>query len=110
MQLYSCKLRLANNVNNEVGKSNVTAAEVMCLRHLHGEGAVVDVKPRKMDKRTHDQERDRLVQRFGQDTITALFGNGFQKLPVKLSASGKPTADEGEAQGSAAAEAPEVTA
>ena len=100
MQTYRCKIRLANHVNNEVAKNGVTAAEVMCLRKLHGDGAVLDVRPIKMDKRSHDEERDRLVRKYGQGTVTALFGNAFQKLPGKLSATGKPTADEGMDAGS----------
>jgi len=96
MQLYNAKVRLANNLLNEVSKARVTAAEIICLRDVHGDGAVVDVKPVKMDKRAHDAERDRLVQRFGKARIERLFGNAFQKLPTKLGRDGGATADDQE--------------
>ncbi len=44
MKLYTCKLRLAGNVVNEVQKAEVTAAEIEIFRFLHGGDAVLDIK------------------------------------------------------------------
>lgn len=43
--LYSCTVRLAGNLLNEVRKSNVTAPEIMVLAAIHGSDAVVNVEP-----------------------------------------------------------------
>lgn len=92
MQLYDCKVRLGGNLVNEVPKARITAAEVLILQTIHGEAGVVGVQPRKMDKRAHDAERERLIQRYGAKIVTALFGPSFQKLPTKLNIAGKATA------------------
>lgn len=45
MQLYSAKVRLSGSLYNEVPKDELTAPEIMLLRHDHGgKEAVVDVK------------------------------------------------------------------
>lgn len=99
MQVYRCKVRLAGNVQNEVPKIEVTAAEIIVLRHLHGEDAVVDIKPTTMDKRSHEEERDRLsrlytaVTKDGVPVVEQLFGPSHRDLPIRvpgLAAEGKP--------------------
>lgn len=115
MQLYSIKVRLGGLVNNEVRKSGVTAAEIMVLRALHGDDAVVDITSAKMDHRTHAEERARLnaiycnKETSSPETFTkkremlrGLFGADTADLPVKLpedvpAAPGKPRSKPGTA-------------
>jgi hypothetical protein len=60
MKLYSCKLRLAGNVNNEILKDGVSAAEIEVLRAIHGSDAIVDIKQTGENTRNSTQERARL--------------------------------------------------
>lgn len=97
MQTYDCKVRLGDSVSNEVRKTDVTAAEVMVLRAIHGEGAVSDIVKKKMDKRSHAEERKRLYAIYANPEdnnaetvakkvamIRNLFGHDALDLPVKL--------------------------
>lgn len=97
MQLYDCKLRLGGAVTNEIRKYKITAAEIMFLRALHGEDAVVDVKAAGSDKRSHAEERARLKEIYFAPALTTdernktkmelfrnLFGHDSMDLPVKL--------------------------
>lgn len=87
MQKYNSTLRLGGALTNTVSKNGVTAAEILVLRGLHGEEAVVDISETEMDKRDHAQERGRLVALYGHKVVTALFGAPYannSRLPVKL--------------------------
>jgi len=95
--LFSCKVRLNDSVLNEVRKTNVTAPEIMILRAMHGEGAVLDINETGKDKRTHTQERQRLYTVYANPEannsetvakkmtlIRNLFGHDTLDLPTKL--------------------------
>ena len=84
MQIYSCKVRLSGNVNNEVRKPEVSAAEVLVLRQLHGADAVLEVKRVRMEHAPHAKERDRLNRVYGAKIITQLFGAAHNDLPVRV--------------------------
>ena len=99
MRLYDCKVLLSGSRDNEVRKTDVTAAEIMILRAFHGEDSVLDVTPKEMDKRSHGAERARLFalyvgaaenenlggfQAERVKTLQALFGPSHNPLPVEL--------------------------
>lgn len=95
MQLYNCQVRLANSPFNMVRKRGVTAPEVVVLRHVHGEEAVVDVELAGEVKRTDREERERLHNIYTPalkkrdpakgfaNSLGAIFGVGTP-LPVHL--------------------------
>jgi hypothetical protein len=66
MQLCDIELRLGGQLTSTVHKQDVTPAEIQVLWAIHGEDAVTNVRPRKMDKRTHKAEYDRLVGLYGR--------------------------------------------
>ncbi|MEP3483313.1 MAG: hypothetical protein ABJP25_02785 [Sneathiella sp.] len=84
MQLYDGTVRLSGSVLNEVPKTEMTAAEVLLLVNIHGSGSVVRLIRRKMDKRNHSDERERLGKKYGERRVVALFGTNMQKLPIEL--------------------------
>lgn len=84
MQVYDCKVRLAGELKNEVAKFGCTAAEIMVLRHIHGQDSVVGLRKTVMDKRPHLQERQRLDDIYGRKATTAIFGVPGAQLPVTL--------------------------
>ena len=100
MRLYDCKVLLAGNRNNEVRKSDITAAEIMVLQEIHGGiGSIIEIQPKGMDKRSHADERAHLFNTYvgttdtpdlsGQqkaraDMLRNLFGPSHMPLPVEL--------------------------
>lgn len=93
MKLYECKVRLGGSVADEVRKPAVTAAEISVLQSIHGDDAVVEVKeiaavatnnipghPRYGEKRTEDDERDRLEALYGEPLVGRLFGARTKRM------------------------------
>ena len=94
MRLYDCKVLLAGSRDNEVRKTDVTAAEIMALRVTHGPDSVIDIVKKGMDKRAHGEERARIFHLYADpealdtktktDALLALFGPAHNPLPVEL--------------------------
>jgi len=99
MRLYDCKVLLAGSRENEVRKTDVTAAEIMVLRDIHGADSVSEIKPKGMDKRPHADERRRLFMLYvGSEEnesmgghykekaamLQRLFGPSHVELPIEL--------------------------
>lgn len=86
MEVCSCEVRLGGNRNNTVVKPQVTPAEILCLKAIHGDDAVVNVDSSGHDdKRPHATEFMRLMERYGQKVVKALFPGAAPRLPVSLS-------------------------
>ncbi len=84
MQRVTCTVRLSGDNNNTVEKSGVSPAEIVILNDIHGEGAVVNIRPNSMDKESHVKERARLVNIYGVHVVDRIFPGEFNKLPVTL--------------------------
>lgn len=67
MKLYSCKLRLAGAVTNEILKAEITAAEIEVLREIHGADSVVDIKQTGENATNSMQERARLRRIYASE-------------------------------------------
>lgn len=88
MQRYSCNVRPGAELTHEVPRINISAAEIMVLQHIHGEGSVVNIRVGKGagDKTTHKDEYDRLVEQYGLEKVAPVLGSGFAiNLPNRLS-------------------------
>lgn len=108
MKLYSCKLRLAGAVTNEVFKVDVTAPEIEIFRHLHGDDAVLNIKETGDVKRSSAEERARLKHTYADperlnslqlkiktEMLRNLFGHDRMPLPDDLGDMVAPPGDEG---------------
>lgn len=97
MQLSNITLRLGGSMLHTVPIANATPAEILVLRRIHGDDAVVDVRPTKIDKaRRHEAEYERLAVKYdraasanapGDDhksIMATLFPGAMKKLPVSL--------------------------
>lgn len=97
MQLSNINLRLGGSPMHVIHKQGVTPAEILVLQRIHGNDAVVDVRPTKIDKnRRHAEEFDRLAHLYDRgagvetpDTdqksiLKELFPGAMKKLPVSL--------------------------
>lgn len=95
MEICDIMLRLAGSNDNIVPKLDVTPAEILILRHLHGADSVFNIRPKGSDKRTHAGEWERLkgiYGRNGQSTsdgstvmLDSIFPGAIKQLPVGLS-------------------------
>lgn len=74
MNLHSCKVRLQGEVKDEVQKIQVTSAEIRVLKEIHGDDAVVEIRITGESDRSDAEERARLGQLYGEQTVTAMFG------------------------------------
>lgn len=85
MQNCDCLVNVGGEVRTEVPKTGVTPAEIAVLRHIHGNDAVTNIQKRKMGKRAHKDELQRLKDAYGKEAVDTIFGTGFNiRLPVKL--------------------------
>lgn len=87
MQTASCFIRLLNSngpSKHEAFKSPVTPAEVVILRAIHGDDAVVRIKPMSMDKREHRAEIERLRIEYGPKVVEHAFPGHSPSLPVSF--------------------------
>lgn len=80
MQVCECLVLIGGDQRNSVHKSAVTPAELVILQRIHGLDAVRDIFVRRMDRRTHDEERDRLGAFYGDEVVSQVFGS-YGKLP-----------------------------
>ncbi len=89
MQHYKALVRLAGNILHEVPKDNLTAPEIILLRFIHGDDAVVSIKKfspsGKKNKVNQKQETERLKMKYGEQKFSQVFGGGYiDKLPMVL--------------------------
>lgn len=79
MKLYDCAVRLAGNINHVVPKHGVTEYEIIALRHIHGNDAVVSIRSNGEADRNKKDDLIRLAGTYGKETIERLF-----KIPLDL--------------------------
>lgn len=74
MKLYNCQVRLSGNINHTVPRFACTEHEILVLRNLHGNDAIVNIKQVGDDtERSESSEYRRLATAYGQDKIENLF-------------------------------------
>lgn len=88
MQTANIMLSLGGDHGNQVYKHGVTAAEIAVLRAIHGDEAVKDVEPSGDLKRSHREERGRLIEIYGgakiPDTKTPIVESLFPGVAARV--------------------------
>jgi len=95
MQLCTLTVRLNDSAVHTVPKTDATPAEIQVLQAIHGQSAVVDIHPTKMDKRSQSDEWERLNGLYGRpseglsdagngDLLQKLFPGANKRLPITL--------------------------
>lgn len=96
MYKYKAKIRIGGSVLNEVVKSNLSAPEVIILRHLHGSDAVLELEEigqSRADRTSHHELRKELAEKYvyrGNNdartkfSLEKLFGPENVPLPARL--------------------------
>jgi hypothetical protein len=88
MQLYNCVVRHAGNLGMTIHKEDVTAAEIVLLRALHGEDAVINMAETRQTRREHRAERERLAAYYGERVLADCFPGALSRLPTTLAEAG----------------------
>jgi hypothetical protein len=84
MQTAIVEVLLNGSLQNTVVRE-ATAAEIVLLRSIHGDDAVVNVTPIKFQARSQAEEIDRLKKFYGDETFKKVFPGSVPKLPMDLS-------------------------
>lgn len=90
MDLHTATVRLAGGLRMQLPKENLTAAEIVVLKHLHGQDGVVDVSRTRETKRQHRVEVERLRSTYGDKAVEACFpgASSMTRLPKTLAEAG----------------------
>lgn len=105
MKTYNCKVRLNGSLLNVVDKRGVTAAEIVLLRHIHGQSEsandpVTDIVAASDIKRSERDERARLGSMYsmgekrGPQLVQELLGVGGVPLPQWVEGVDEPADEE----------------
>lgn len=84
MQLCNATVHLAGDRNFAIPKRDISVAEVVFLRRIHGQDAVVDIAPTRKTTDSLRVTRDRLLAAYGdRKEHVALIDAMFQNLAVQ---------------------------
>jgi hypothetical protein len=92
VDIYSGKVRLAGDMRNEVRRGKMTAPEVILLKRIHGEDAVLELEKVGNEKVNHQEERQRLYRDYPtainidakRHLVEELFGPNHNDLPTSV--------------------------
>lgn len=87
MDLVNCQVKLRGEPYHTVSKVEVSVPEVALLRHIHGNDAVVNIRPVRHTRIDKLELRGRLEEQYGEKNVAALWGESNQtarNLPIKL--------------------------
>lgn len=88
MQLYRCQVRHAGKYETVIHKEDVTAADIVILKALHGSDAVTGVEATRKTNVPQAKERDRLIGVYGARVFARIFPGAMPRMPADLSQAG----------------------
>lgn len=84
MQLVQCKIAIGGQKDTVVVTDPpITYAEYLVMRMIHGDEAVTEACETGTVDVDNDEERKRLLYRFGKDVVNTIFPGAFAKLPER---------------------------
>jgi hypothetical protein len=84
MQTAIVEILLNGNIQHTTTR-RVTPAEIVVLRHIHGDDSVVAPLEIESIKRSNTDEVNRLKSVYGDDVFKAVFPGAMPKVPTDLS-------------------------
>jgi hypothetical protein len=84
MQTAIVEILLNGNIQHTVTR-RVTPAEIVLLKHIHGDDSVVAPVEIESTKRTNTDEVNRLKAIYGEEVFKAVFPGAMPKVPSELS-------------------------
>lgn len=84
MELYKAEVCIGGLLTNTIIKNDITAAEILILRNIHGDDAVRSIKTLGEVNREYNKEYERLLFTYGRKKVQAAFPGNRPVLPQKL--------------------------
>lgn len=97
MQQCNVTVRHGGSMMSAVPLTGVTPAEILILRRVHGDDAVIDIRPVKFEKTRIDREWDRLADKYDKASsftsapgeaaapmMQSMFPGAMKRLPLTL--------------------------
>ena len=84
MHFYCCDVNHAGSRDMRIHKAEVTPAEIVVLRHLHGVESITGVVKTREGKVQQVVERERLRNLYSAVVFTALFPGAVPRMPLTL--------------------------
>lgn len=90
MQTVTCDVRLGGDVGSVVRKEGISVPEVLVLRAIHGNDAIVNITATEGRNVSQKAEFDRLAQKYRVRTsddkalVPSLFPGAIPQLPTRL--------------------------
>jgi hypothetical protein len=69
MEIYNCKVLVGGSRSNEVRKEAIPAAEIVLLRHIHGDDSVIDLAHVGTSDMSDAEVRDLLALTYGPGDV-----------------------------------------
>ena len=88
MQLYSCYLNHAGNRDMKIFVNDVTPAEVVLLKHVHGADSVVEVQKTRESPVPNRSLIDKLQSKFGRAIFAQVYPGNMPRMPATLTEAG----------------------
>lgn len=88
MQLYRCDVRHAGKQYTIIRKEDVTAADIVIMRVLHGADAVANIEPTRESRDAAVKVRARLVSAYGEKVFRQCYPGIAPVLPKDLAEAG----------------------
>lgn len=91
MQYVNCDLLLSGDRNFQIPQTDISVAEVVLLRHIHGPDSVINIVGTRKDTKSLAQIREVLMAKYGDANpqrpklIDAMFANAHMQGLAKLS-------------------------
>ena len=99
MDLYNCTVRHAGNLGMTIARHDVTPAEIVILRLIHGEDSIVNIEKVKSSRPIDSRkERERLGAFYGEDVVLKAYPGAAPVLPKTLREAGIEAEPEHEAE------------
>lgn len=113
MKSYKANVLHAGKMNHQLLKSDLTAAQIIMLKAIHGDHAVTDIVETGNSDLPVSGEKGRLTAIYGGERFAAVFPGAFPQLPTDLAQVnidyapyGGPVAEEVKVQGETCAPVP----
>lgn len=87
MQRCTCTVRLGGNLGSTSELTDVSPAEVLILRHIHGDDAVIGFRPGGNDRGRAIDERGRLFEKY-RGAFAEVFPGAAPSMPETFKAIG----------------------
>lgn len=88
MQLYRCQIKHAGKPYTVIHKEDVTPADIVIMRQLHGTDAIANIEPTRESRDSAVKVRQRLKDTYGEKVFARCYPGLTPMLPRDLAEAG----------------------